>query len=73
MEKFFVREREGRRRIDFLRLWRVSESSIRANGGETYSAADAGRWMSSPGRPDGDSMSSSLLGITSGDGDGSVM
>jgi hypothetical protein len=61
VEKFFVRERDGRRRIDFLR-----------------SAAEAGRWMSSPqedkcGRPDGESISSSLLGITSGDGDGSVI
>ena len=78
VEKFLVRERDGRQRMDFLRLWSVSKVLICSMGSQTYSAAEVGRGMSrlfvgSCGSSQGDSMSSPLLGTTSGEGDGSVM
>jgi hypothetical protein len=74
-----VRERDGLRRIDFFRLRQVSNAR-QPNGWSTNSAADTGRGTSSVdvgkcggvGSSQGESISSSVLGVTSGDGDGSV-
>jgi hypothetical protein len=74
-----VRERDGLRRIDFFRLRWVSDE-WQSDGWSTHSAADTGRGTSSMdvgkcggvGRSQGESISSSVLGVISGDGDGSA-
>jgi hypothetical protein len=72
------RERDGLRRIDFLRLSVVSKRRL-PNCGSTNSAADTGRGTSNMGvgnwggvgsSSHGESISSWVLGVTSGDGDG---
>lgn len=73
-----MRERDGRRRMDFLRLNYVSACSSQHNQ-YTDSAADTGRGTSKIGVGNsggvgishGESISSSVLGVVSGDGDGS--
>jgi hypothetical protein len=74
-----VRERDGLRRIDFFRLRWIS-NAWQSKRWSTNSAADTGRGTSSVdigkcggvGKSQGESISSSVLGVISGDGDGSV-